>query len=177
MATRLPLTIPEAARALALSEKTVRRMTKAGTLTEQGRDAAGRILITAQSIEAVAAQLDRAAIGWPEHPVSASSQLTPYAQPDPLQALGDTFARLLTEKDQRIYTLQDELAQLRAEQKFLPRISEAEHERVQALEQALTQAQQEIERLRDAGQTNMQVGTPAQQGTLISRIRRLLGFE
>ena len=175
MAQRPPLTIAEAAQALAVSDKTIRRMLKSGLLHEQARDAGGRILIAAQSIEVAAAQLQRKAIAWPDAPVSAAGGLAPYAQADPLQQLADTFADLIREKDARIYELQDELATLRAELRYLPRLSETERARIAELETALAQAQAEITRLLASGQPTGHTSTQSSEGFLMRQIRRLLG--
>ncbi len=172
MAThRPPLTIPEAAQALAVSDKTIRRMLKEGILTEQARDAGNRILIAAQSIEAAAAQLGRARPRWPDEP----SHSAPLAQPDQLQQLAAMFSDLMREKDQRIYELQGELAEARAAQKYLPDLAEAERARARELDQALADAQAEIARLQAAGQTTGRVSIQDAQGSLMGRIRRLLG--
>jgi Helix-turn-helix domain len=57
MTNRPPLTIEEAIDSLGVSDKTVRRMLKAGILQEQERDPKGRILISALSVDQVVARL------------------------------------------------------------------------------------------------------------------------
>src|SRR5919199_540601 len=57
MTNRPPLTIDEAIDTLGVSDKTVRRMLKAGILQEQERDPKGRILISALSVDQAATRL------------------------------------------------------------------------------------------------------------------------
>src|SRR4051794_12322136 len=155
----LPLTIPEAADALAVSDKTIRRMLKAGILEEQTRDAAGRILITARSIEVGAAQLGRKAIGWPEQPTSEHRPAASPAQDieettlaQPLQMLRDILEGQLRERDRRIEELQGELADVRAAQKYLPLLEEAERARVATLERELADTRATLARLQVGGE-------------------------
>jgi hypothetical protein len=176
MPNRPALTIAEAVEALSVSDKTIRRMLKEGLLREQARDIAGRILIDPQSIEVAAAQLGRKEPHWPE------TTLTPVIPPaaDPLQQVANAFADLLHEKDERIYSLQEEIAELRAEQKYLPRMHEAEQARVRELEQALSVAQTKIAQLEAVtkpGETTGQGAGQQEQSNLMRRIRRVLRLD
>ncbi len=104
MPTRPPLTVAEATEALAVSDKTIRRMLKEGILKEQGRDAGKRILISPQSIEAAASQLGRKHPMWPEEPMPS-----PIVQPNELQQLANMFLDTIRDKDQRIERLSVQL--------------------------------------------------------------------
>jgi DNA-binding transcriptional MerR regulator len=180
----LPLTIPEAADALAVSDKTIRRMLKAGILEEQTRDAAGRILITAHSVEVGAAQLGRKAIGWPEQSTSDTRSVLgdrddeSAALAQPLQMLRDILEGQLRERDRRIEELQGELADVKAAQKYLPLLEEAERARLAQLERELADTRAALARYQASGepvQTTDQASRQTDRPSVMRRMLRLLG--
>src|SRR5919202_5652364 len=124
MTNRPPLTIEEAIDTLGVSDKTVRRMLKAGILQEQERDPKGRILLSALSIDQAATRLteQRKHDGHSEWlPAQAVAQTTA------LERAVETLTGMLERREdmidelQRLIRQQDhELAELRAERKYLP---------------------------------------------------------
>ena len=174
MPTRPPLTVAEATEALAVSDKTIRRMLKEGILKEQGRDAGKRILISPQSIEAAASQLGRKHPMWPEEPMPS-----PIVQPNELQQLANMFLDTIRDKDQRIERLVQENADLRADQKIQRLLTDTQEEKVQQLQRELEEARETIVHLQAApmskpAETTAQVSRQQEQRTVMGRIRRLL---
>lgn len=166
-----PLTIQEAADLLRVSDKTVRRMLDDGSLQEASRDMRGRILITRESLEAAAARSKRTKDSGGE-----TREIAP--APDVAMAVS-TFAEMVRERDQRIYELTDEIADLRAEQRVRTMQAEAAQARVQQLEQELAAANEELAELWAAlatpEDTPGQVSNQA-EGSLMAQIRRRVGL-
>jgi len=164
MTDRAPLTIQETMLALGVSEKTVRRLLKRGELEEHSR-LLNRVLITAESIERVASQSGRP----PAEPVQGATVMQAMPQPSELQQVSATFADLLREKDERIYALQRQVADLEAQQKYLPSLTDIERAELDRL-------RQEIESLRAPSPSSRPVtGTGSEQGVR-AWIRRKTGF-
>lgn len=167
MTNRPPLTVDEAVTALKISDKTVRRMLKTGILQEQERDAKGRILISALSIDQAASSLAE------QHNHDNRQEWLPaqaVAQTTALERAVETLTDMLERREERIEELErslrtqgDELAELRAERKYLP-----SPDRVHELEQKIRDL--EAKPL-DAGPVTDQAPEPTRKGW----IDRLLG--
>lgn len=166
-----PLTIQEAADLLSVSDKTVRRMLDDGILQEASRDTRGRILITPESLEAAAARSKR---------TKGSGQETREAAPAPDVAIAvSTFAEMVRERDQHIYELTNEIADLRAGQRALTMQAEAAQARVQQLEQELAAANKELAELwaaLAAPEHPPDQSSNRAEGSLIAQIRRRIGL-
>lgn len=149
---KTPFTIAEASQVLGVSDKTIRRMLQTGQLKEQGRDAGNRILITQESIDAAAVAMGRKVTAREE-----VREIAPAlnANAEASLAAVNAFAEMIRERDQRIFKLQQELAQLEAERKFLP----LQQVRVDQLERELAEAQAKIAELQSllpSDQTSVQ---------------------
>src|SRR5687768_13022857 len=159
MTNHEPLTIDQAIEALGVSDKTVRRMLKEGLLREQERDGRGRILISHDSIAAVAQQLDERR-GADE----GRGNFALAAHADALSSTVDRFTQMIDERDALIRSLTDEVATLRAERRLL-----APPERVRELEQRIVELEAQIA-ARPGPMTDQ-----AQQPTSKGWIARLFG--
>ena len=167
--TKTPLTIQEAAESLTVSERTIRRMLDAGQLVEARRDSRNRIYITPESLDAAAVALGRKKASREEVREIAP---TLNSQAAALEQAISTFGDMLRERDQRIYDLQQHVAQLEAERRYLP----LQTARVEQLESALAEAQAEIERLNAAPvMTSEHVSEQPKSSAFVRAIRRLLG--
>jgi excisionase family DNA binding protein len=134
---KTPFTIAEASQVLGVSDKTIRRMLQAGQLKEYGRDAGNRILITQESLDAAAVAMGRKVTAREE-----VREIAPAlnANAEASLAAVNAFAEMIRERDQRIFELQQELARLEAERKFLP----LQQARVDQLERELAEAQTKV---------------------------------
>jgi excisionase family DNA binding protein len=167
--TKTPLTIQEAAESLVVSDRTIRRMLDAGQLIEASRDSRNRIYITPESLDAAAVALGRKKASREELREIAPTLNSQAAALE--QAIG-TFGDMLRERDQRIYDLQQQVAQLEAERRYLP----LQTARVEQLEQSLAEAQAEIERLNAAPDMTPGQVTEQRKPSLFERVaRRMLG--
>ena len=141
--SRPPYTVPEAMQVLGVADKTIRRMLAAGQLKEAGRDAGNRILIDPDTVEAVAVHMGRMVTARQE-----VREIAPAINANAEASLAaiNAFRDVVQQQNQRIFELQQQLADLRAAQKYLPgpgRVQEleaevqrlkGENERLQALE-------------------------------------------
>ncbi len=145
---RPPLTVQETMQALAVSDSTVRRMLKAGQLTEAGRDAAGRILIDPQSVDAAAVGLGRAELAGAE----VRREIVPRL--DSLATEFGALVAMIERQQETIADLSQQLGAAQAEARLLPVRAELAEQQAVVLQQelegtrrALDEAQAEIERL------------------------------
>jgi excisionase family DNA binding protein len=169
---KTPLTIAEAAQILGVSDKTIRRMIQSRQLKEHGRDAGNRILITQESIDAAAVAMGRKVTAREE-----VREIAPAlnANAEASLAAVNAFAEMIRERDQRIFELQQELARLEAERKFLP----LQQVRVEQLEHQLAEAEAKIAELQASqitDQTTGQESTQALDQEYKGFWRRLLGL-
>src|SRR5919199_2005654 len=128
--------------ALAVSDSTVRRMLKAGQLTESGRDAAGRILVDPHSVDAAAVSLGRAELAGSE----VRREITPR-----LDTLSTELAALITTLERQQETIQDlsrQLGAAQAEARLLPMRAELAEQRATLLQQELEVTRRELDQAR-----------------------------
>lgn len=168
---KTPLTIAEAAQILGVSDKTIRRMLQAGQLKEHSRDAGNRILIIQETIDAAAVAMGRKVTAREE-----VREIAPAlnANAEASLAAVNAFAEMIRERDQRIFELQQELARLEAERKFLP----LQQARVDQLERELAEAQAKIAELQNSSpfdQTSVQASTHKEEAESKGFWRRLFG--
>lgn len=156
-----PLTIAEVVTSLGISEKSVRRMLKAGQLHEHGRDDRGRILITPDSISAAAEQL---AERHHDTAMPAASPIVLASQTTSLDRHIERLTTMLEDRDARINKLIEEVTELKTAQRYLPAPG-----RVQELEQEVTNLRAQLA-ARDRPMTD-QPSQPIRKGW----IARLLG--
>ncbi len=142
---RQPLTIEETRRALGVSDSSVRRMLRAGLLKEAGRQAGGRILVDAQSVEAAAVQLGRAELAGSEVRRELGPSVSAMAETINalLQRLSEQEERMQA-RDQRLIELAEQLGQARAEARLLPQVNDHLQQRAEALEGELNRTTQEL---------------------------------
>ncbi len=111
MSNGLPtLTIQEAMEELGVSDKTVRRLLKRGTL-EKHSEVHGRILITAESIRRVKTQTPRPPEAPDEPEQAGSYAMVPASHYEALQQTTHTLAETVREQTAYIRQLQQELAE------------------------------------------------------------------
>ncbi len=166
--TRPPYTVPEAMQVLGVADKTIRRMLAAGQLREAGRDAGNRILIDPDSVDAAAVQLGRKVTARQE-----VREIAPAINANAEASLAaiNAFTQVVEQQNQRIFELQQELAEMRAAQRYLPG-----PERVQALEGEVQRLQEENARLQTVIDQTKDQATSQQQNEqpsgFFSRFRR-----
>jgi len=153
MATRLPLTLQEVTRALGVSDSTARRMLKQGTLEEHSRDPAGRILVTADSVDATAVALGRAELAGSEVRRELAPSLTT------LTEVVSTLTDTIHTQQERITELALQLGEARAEVRLLPVRAELAEQRSQALADELAAVRGELDRAREDLATMRAAGT------------------
>jgi len=163
LVTSQRLNIAETIKALGISEKTVRRMLKDGMLHEHSRDPRGRILITPESIAAVAEQL--AERHQSDQPVASPAPIVLASQTASLDRHIERLASMVDDRDEEIRKLERENAELRTAQKYLPAPG-----RVQELEQEVTNLRRQLaERDRPSIDQPMQ---PMRKGWIARLFRR-----
>lgn len=145
--SRPPYTVPEAMQVLGVADKTIRRMLAAGQLREAGRDAGNRILIDPETVEGMAVQLGRKVTARQE-----VREIAPAINANAEASLAaiNAFAQVVEQQNQRIFELQQELAEARAARKYLPSpewIREVEAE-VQRLREENVRLQQQLDQTR-----------------------------
>jgi septal ring factor EnvC (AmiA/AmiB activator) len=169
--TRNSYTIQETIKALGISDSTVRRMLTAGVLKEAGRDARGRVLIDAQSVDAAAVALGRTALTGSEVRREIAPTLNGLAE------MVSALHQSIQEKDNRMIRLAEELGEARAEARRLP-IVERELEETR---DELDEARREISELKAALLAFAHAGDEVTKQDDISstraRLRRLLGLD
>ncbi len=157
---------------LGVADKTIRRMLAASQLREAGRDAGNRILIDPDSVDAAAVQLGRKVTARQE-----VREIAPAINANAEASLAaiNAFTHVVEQQNQRIFELQQELADLRAQQRYLPG-----PERIRELEAEVQRLKDENAKLQQpAVQTTDQPSTqPADQplsGILGGIFRRMRG--
>ncbi len=165
---RPPYTVPEAMQVLGVADKTIRRMLAAGQLREAGRDAGNRILIDPDTVEAAAVQLGRKVTARQE-----VREIAPAINANAEASLAaiNAFTHVVEQQNQRIFELQQELAEMRAAQRYLPgpeRVQALEGE-VQRLKEENARLQAVIDQTRDQTTSHQQNEQP---GGFFSRFRR-----
>jgi excisionase family DNA binding protein len=167
--SRPPYTVAEACQALGVSDKTARRLLADKTLREVGRDERGRILIDPASIEVAAVSLGRAVTAREE-----IRELAPAINDTALanRVAVDALAHVVEQQNQRIYELQQRVAELEAERKYLP-----PPERVSALEAEVARLHAEAEQRQALDQTPDQLTRQAENGSQRPWWRRWLGID
>ncbi len=167
--SRPPYTVPEAMQVLGVADKTIRRMLAAGQLREAGRDAGNRILIDPETVEGMAVQLGRKVTARQE-----VREIAPAINANAEASLAaiNAFAQVVEQQNQRIFDLQQELAELRAAQRYLPgpgRVQELEAD-IQRLKAENAQLQQQLDQTRAQPTTQATDQPPA--GILAGLFRR-----
>lgn len=176
---REPYTIPEVMRILAVSDKTVRRMLRAGVLREQGRDPSNRILVDPESVDAAAVALGRVDI----HGSEVRRELAPTLNNLSEMVIG--LNQLMVQQNQQLIELARQLGEAQAEARLYPAIAEEARQRAQFLErelqrtrQELDEARQEIESLRALlAQSIDQESSQGDVASLRARLRKILNTD
>jgi excisionase family DNA binding protein len=172
---REPYTINEATRILAVSDKTIRRMLKAGVLKEHSREGV-RILIDPDSVDQAAVALGRADIRGQD----VRRELAPTMNnlSEMVMGLHDMIFR----QNERISELSRELGRMEAERELYPRIAAERERRIEQLEGELSQTREELHDVRQVInnllsaliQTGDQESGPDQITSLRAKLRKLL---
>lgn len=159
--------------AIGCSEKSVRRMLKAGQLHEHSRGEKGRILITADSVARTAEQLAERHQG--DTPAPAASPIVLASQTASIERVNAGLLEQLREAEQyardqveEIRRLERENVELKTAQKYLP-----EPGRVQELEQEVTRLRAKLDQADRP--SNDQPPQPARKGWIARLFGRVQG--